>query len=164
VFSLSDISDLSKEYSVLKCLYEDSLLIKVFPALSRVRKSDLNYQGAKIKSAPKKTHLIFEQAMLASKLNQYVETHNVYLSKKLKSAFYLASRKDCSTVEIFKDKDFFTSSFKKVLASEIFLRKRFLGEKSRSLKPKDANKALLFINSLLDIIDKQVDSENYWKQ
>jgi hypothetical protein len=124
----------------------------------------LSLKKVNLKAIPKKTEEIFEQAVLASKLNQYAETHNVHISKKLKKAFYLASRSDCNEIAIFKNSNLFTTSFKKILSSELFLRKRFLGEKKRSIRSKDSKKTLVSIKALLDIIQKQVDSELYWKK
>jgi hypothetical protein len=164
VFTLSDIKNRTSEFAVLSCLYQDSLLIRSFPLLTKVESSDLESIDMELKKVSDRVALIFQQAVLVSKLNQYVETHNVYISKKLKTAFYRASRKECNDIDIFKDPNSFTKTFKKMITSELFLRKRFLGEKKRSLKAEDSQKAILLIKDLLNIIEKQVDSELYWKK
>lgn len=149
VFSISDIEHIKQELYVLACLYPDSILVRTFPLHS-------------FKKNKKKSEL-FKHAILLSKLNQYVESHSVHLSRKLKKAFYLATRKECNSINIFESTNSFSDSFRKILSSEVFLRKRFLGEKQGVNTTKSIDKAMASIRSLLIVIDKQVESETYWK-
>ena len=163
VFGLTDISRQKKELEVLNCLYPDSLLTRVFVGIIKIKDSHLMSEKIDMSKITDGIKSDFLLSVKLSKLSQYVETHNVYLNKNLKKAFYLASRKECKGIEIFKNSNTFTPSFRELLSTEIFLRKRFLNEKKRAAEKDDLKSAISSTKALIQTIEKQIESEVYWK-
>lgn len=171
IFTISDIDRQAVELKTLACLYPDSLLKKIFPSLNELSKNKTRnsnslsslFGGELTDKLVEQYKEVFESSITLSKLNQYVESHNVYLSKNIIKAFYVATRKECKEIKIFKNANHFTDSFKDLLSSEVFLRRRFLGENERNISKKGYQKAILSIKGLLKTIDKQVSSKAYWK-
>lgn len=165
VSSLNDLKGRKTLLETLKCLYPESILAIQFQDLLSL--SDRVFQSDKLdmNKVDQSLDKTFQRFILLSKLNQYVESHNIVINESLSKAFYVASQTDCNKINIFKTKDTFSDEFKVMISTEIFLRKRFLNDKKTKYPQKiEYKKAVKAIDGLLLSIGTQVNSEIYWSR
>ncbi len=163
---VSSLKDLKKNrilLETLKCLYPESILAIQFQNLLSLNDDTFSSEKldmAQLKDSQKET---FSRFMLLTKLNQYVDSHNIVINEGLSKAFYIATQKECNKVDIFKKENTFSDDFESIISTEIFLRKRFLNEKNSSSSQKEEyKKAVKAIEALLLSIGAQISSEVYW--
>ena len=108
------------------------------------------------------TKKLFEHFLSLSKLVAYTQSHNIYVDKNLVSAFYKLSKK-CNRKEMFNRDKVFFKEFEQIMATEIFLRKRFLSHSNKKrLGQKQRKELIKNIKLLIKTINKQIDSEVFW--
>jgi hypothetical protein len=161
VSSLNDLKRKKDLLEVLKCLYPESILVIQFEDLLKLDPKNFESDQVDMSQVDNEVKKNFERFMLLTKLNQYVDSHNIVVREGLSKAFYVATRKECNKVSIFKTENTFSDEFEAMISTEIFLRKRFLNEKSSSVK-QEYGKAVKAIEILLLSISSQISSEIYW--
>jgi hypothetical protein len=161
VLSLNDLKRNRTLLETLKCLYPESILAIQFKDILKIDPDTLSSDQIDMAQVENKLKASFERFMLLTKLNQYVDSHNIVVKEGLSKAFYVATRKECNKIKIFKTENTFSDEFEAMISTEIFLRKRFLNEKNSSVK-QEYGKAVKAIEILLLSISSQISSEIYW--
>lgn len=160
VFSLNDLKSYFVELNNLKCIYRDSILVKIFAEEFSLSKEELlNFQHP----FSKKQKEYFIQLVQFAKLLVYSEAQAVVVKPGITKYFYLNAKKSgCSMASFNKNKDM-NPRLREVTRLEVFSRSRFLpNEKSGIATKDDIEKATISAKNLLKSIGKQIDDEFYW--
>lgn len=166
VYSMNDIKLIKQQLTSLSCIYEESLLSKVYSDVIQIpNKSPVfEFKDYSIVKYTKRQMEVFKKFISYSKLFSYAESHKVEVQDSVVKAFYLASRQSNCKVSIFESSKKFKKSFHDVMKVEIFLRSRFLPSNTsdKGTSSKDIDLSIKSTKSLLRTIDKQILEEVYW--
>lgn len=160
VYSLRDLKSHYQGMLNLNCVYPDSLLYMIFKQeFSKESKKNFVY-SKKFTSSQK---LYFNSVLTFYKLLIYSKSYEINIKDSLERYFYLSSRQNNCSEEMFNGKKKFTSEFKEIMSLEIFIRSRFLPTEIQGKStPVDIQKAVKSAKDLVKSIDKQISEEVYW--
>lgn len=166
IYTLKELELFYNELEVLKCILPESITMAVLniPFEKEFKNYFKNRPSKKIKFAVNQKFL-FNLLKKSIKLKIYVESQRVKFSGQLENAFYTAATEQGCSKKIFTAKRKFSKSFAEILKIEIFLKGRYLNEKSKGVnevKKLRVAKAKTSILLLLESIEKQINDEVYW--
>ncbi len=160
VFSLNELKNYFKSVHTLKCIYKDSLLVRVFQEEFNLKHEKLYAYRTDFSIAQKN---YFRGLIKFGKTLVYSKSHEVTINPSLVKYFYLMGKKNGCSLKDFDQKRRITGLFLEVVRLEIFLRTRFLPTESEGKSTdEDVKKAVIAARSLIKSIDEQLEQEIYW--
>lgn len=160
VFSLNDLKSYFDEINNLKCIYPDSILIKIFN--EEFDPDNLKFfKFQKPFSSEQKEY--FSSLLDFAKLLTYSEAQTVVVKPTIVKYLYLGAKNSGCSLKSFQKDGQLKDRLAEIIRFEVFARSRFLpSEKSGVVTKDDIDKAIISAKNLLKSISRQVDDEVYW--
>lgn len=161
VFTVNDLKSIYKSGKVLDCLFNNSLVDKVFSDFFE----DKNLKYFKInKKFTSKQIEYFNDSISLMKLYMYRKSFSVQVKKELKKYLVLkAKTKKCTKGRKSENQSLLRGEVLELLKMEIFLRDRFLPVEIQRVSTKqEVEKAASSAKNFLRSIGEQLEQEVYW--
>lgn len=160
VFSLADLHQNFKDIHNLECMYDDSLLVKIF-ANEFNKSNKLHFAFKPELSEASKEY--FKQLIHFNNILIYSNSQSVIVKTDIVKFLYLTAKRNKCDLSVFADSKTFISRFKHIIRLEVFVRSRFLPtEKGGKTTNLDLKKAIKSAKNLLNSVDRQLENEFYW--
>jgi len=162
VFSLVDLQTYFLVVQDFKCIYPDSLILKIFDQeFKKNHQSKLQFRTP----FSKEQKAYFKELIEFAKLSIYSESQSVTVNSNLEKALLKnAKNQKCST-ESFNKKSKRRAYLDELIRFEVFARSRFLSGGGQTRLAKDeTNKAIIAAKSLLKSVGGQVEAQLYWPE